>query len=81
VKRILDRDVLPPGAIGALRNYRRQILELIDGIADRGAVTAARRHASASAVPLAGRARIARDEPDGISAQPGAEVKAQARAE
>jgi integrase len=44
VKRILDRDVIPVWGHRAVAELgRRDVLDLIDGIADRGAVTMARR--------------------------------------
>jgi integrase len=44
VKRILDREVLPEwGPLRISEISRRQVLDLIDAIADRGAVTLARR--------------------------------------
>ena len=62
---------------------RRQILELIDTIADRGAVTLARRCHAICIGCSAGRlgAGIIEREPNGIPAQAGRGGAAQARAE
>jgi integrase len=78
VKRILDRDVLPAWRHQRIAEItRRQILELIDGIADRGAVTAARRcHAHLHRLFRwsAGRG-IIETSPMAYLPKPGAEVK------